>query len=416
MKQSANNQALARTCGPQSGVRLLTTLNLEELIGADHLIRGISRVVRELDWGGYLSRVRSRGSVAGRPALHPRVLATLWLYGMSQGVSSARELARRCRTDLACLWALGGQQTNHHTLSDFLRQEQGILEDLLSQSVWALRRSGVASFDTLLVDGTKVDARASADSFHSEAGLRRKLGEQLSRLRQGGGGEPARQRSARQRAEREAVGRFAAAAEMLRQRQAAKRARGPSYHAKAAAEKASATDAEARFMRRSDGGVRASVNVQVGCCGQSGAVLYVGATDQGNDAGLAASAVRGMERICGHRASRVLADGDYGGVRSAAAARDLGVLFLVPPKRAAVSPSRRGGLREARASEDWWRTLWAEHEDWARRKRMGVERVIGSMKRRGLRRIPVFGLAGARGWALWHALTHNVLLGLGIRG
>ena len=96
--------------------------------------------------------------------------------------------------------------------------------------------------------------------------------------------------------------------------------------------------------------------------------------------------------------------------------RDLGVLFLAPPRRAAVSPNRGARLRAARAAEDWWRELWAAHALWARRQRLGVERVIGSMKRRGLRRIPVFGLPGARGWALWHALTHNVLLGLGIRG
>lgn len=44
--------------------------------------------------------------------------------------------------------------------------------------------------------------------------------------------------------------------------------------------------------------------------------------------------------------------------------------------------------------------------------RMRVERVIGSMKRRGLSRAPLFGLAGAGRWARWHALAHNLLLGV----
>ena len=69
-----------------------------------------------------------------------------------------------------------------------------------------------------------------------------------------------------------------------------------------------------------------------------------------------------------------------------------------------------------REAEDWWRGLWAECGGLARGMRMRVERVIGSMKRRGLRRVPVFGLAGAGRWARWHGLAHNMLLLLGIRG
>ena len=413
MKQKTNQEAAPRLRGPSSGARLLSTLCLEDEIEADHLIRGIWQVSGELDWSGALSRLRARGSRAGRKALEPRVLATLWLYGLSQGVDSARELARRCRTDLAYRWVLGGESTNHHSLSDFLRQEQGVLEGLLSQTIGALRSSGVASFDTLLVDGTKVDARASSGSFHDEGELQRLLGEQLSRLRSGGLGESGRRRAG------EKAGRYAAAAAKLRERQAAARGQGHGRaqgEARAARMRASATDAEARIMRRSDQGYRSSVNVQVGCCAQSGAVLYVGASEQGNDAGLATAAARGMERLCGHRPQRLLADGDYGGAGSAAELRALDVLFLSPPKYELAKTRQRAALRVLREAENWWRGLWAAHGSAARRMRMRVERVIGSMKRRGLRRIPVFGLTGARGWALWHALTHNVLLRLGIRG
>ena len=69
--------------------------------------------------------------------------------------------------------------------------------------------------------------------------------------------------------------------------------------------------------------------------------------------------------------------------------------------------SREGAVGSAvRACQD----RWAEHGSWARGLRWRVEGVIGQMKGRGLRRIPLFGLAGARRWALWHGLTHNILL------
>ena len=79
---------------------MLSTLCLEDEIEADHLIRGIWQRSGELDWAGALSRVRARGSRSGRKALEPRVLATLWLYGLSQGVDSARR-----RDECECGWS-----------------------------------------------------------------------------------------------------------------------------------------------------------------------------------------------------------------------------------------------------------------------------------------------------------------------
>ena len=66
-----------------------------------------------------------------------------------------------------------------------------------------------------------------------------------------------------------------------------------------------------------------------------------------------------------------------------------------------------------RAAEGWWHDLWADCGAAARRVRLRVERPIGSLKRRGMRRIPVFGLPAR--WARWQALAHNLLL-LGVRG
>ena len=110
--------------------------------------------------GGVPFAVSGAGFGAGRPALDPRSLATLWVWALLEGIGSARALARRCETDLACRWALGGERVSHHTLSDFPRQNCGALDALLSQTVSALHQSGAVSFDTLLVDGTKVKARA----------------------------------------------------------------------------------------------------------------------------------------------------------------------------------------------------------------------------------------------------------------
>ena len=232
-QEQTKKQPRPRLRGPRTGVPLFLSGDLETMLSETHPMRGIWKVADALDWTGYENRLRARGSRAGRPALDPRALAAVWIWGISQGVDSARALAFRCETDLACIWALGGEKTNHHSLSDFLRQEPGALDDLLSQSVSALHHKGVVSFASLLVDGTKVKARASAHSFADEAGLRDGLSRRLSALRTVGGASSSAD-SARK------AGKFRAktdaAVEVIRRNQSSLRAQGPSRESRAQGE------------------------------------------------------------------------------------------------------------------------------------------------------------------------------------
>lgn len=404
MKSGDQQKAGPRLRGPGQGVALLQAISPEDFVAESHPARLIWRLVRVLDWEGYEDRIRARGSVGGRAALDPRALMSLWIYGMSQGVCSARELSRRCESDLAYRWLLGGETTNHHSLSDFLRASDALLEDLFSQVIGCLHESRAVSFDTLLVDGTKVRGRAGSGSFHDEAGLDRAVRKKLSALRARGAGESSGERAARARAERELLARGDAALAKLRARQGAYHSTGRERdRGRASRAEVSLSDADARRMRGADGGTGARVNIQLGVCGRSGAVLSVGASSQANDAGLAVAAARGMERLCGRLPRRLLADGGYPDKASIAALAGLGVLFYAPPRKS----SRRAGLGKAARA---FHARWAARGSWARELRWRVEGVIGQMKGRGLWRIPLFGLAGARRWALWQGMTHNLLL------
>ena len=101
------------------------------------------------------------------------------------------------------IWLLGGQRTNHHSLSDFLRVDDVLLEDLMSQVIGCLHRAKAVSFNVLLVDGTKVQARAGAASFYDAAGLEPAVRKKLRALRENNAEEDARVRAADARAKRE---------------------------------------------------------------------------------------------------------------------------------------------------------------------------------------------------------------------
>jgi transposase len=74
---------------------------VEDLIADDHPARAIWGFVGALDLTRFVEQVRSVEGAAGRPALDPQLLISLWIYSYSRGISSAREIERLCDYDPA---------------------------------------------------------------------------------------------------------------------------------------------------------------------------------------------------------------------------------------------------------------------------------------------------------------------------
>jgi transposase len=92
---------------------------LDSLVPEDHKVRIVWEMAQEYDLSrlyGYIDAIEGE---AGRPAIDPLILVALWLYATTEGVGSARELARLCEEHIAYQWILGGVSINYHTLADF---------------------------------------------------------------------------------------------------------------------------------------------------------------------------------------------------------------------------------------------------------------------------------------------------------
>ena len=155
----------------------LRPLDLESLLAADHRARAIWTVVEQLDLSQFYAAIHARGSEPGRPAIDPKLLIAVWLYGTSEGVGSARELARLCEQHDAYRWLCGGVRVNHHTLSDFRVEHGAALDELLTQVLGVLLHQRLVKLERVTQDGMRVRASAGAASFRREASLRRCLEE-----------------------------------------------------------------------------------------------------------------------------------------------------------------------------------------------------------------------------------------------
>lgn len=182
-------------------------VDVDRLIGDDHPARAIWDFVGRLDLRSYYEHVAARQEVGGRPAFDPRLLISLWVYGYSVGVGSAREIARRCEWDPGFQWRTGCEVVNYHTLADFRVARRAELDETFTQVLGLLSAGGLITLEQVMQDGTKMKALASGKSFRKEKALRQHLEKVRQYVREMGEAEPegesARVQAARERAVRE---------------------------------------------------------------------------------------------------------------------------------------------------------------------------------------------------------------------
>jgi transposase len=285
-------------------------VEVEKLIGEDHPARGIWALVGRLDLGRFYEDIESSAEEGGRPAFDPQLLISLWVYAYSQGMGSAREVARRCEFDPAFQWLTGLQEVNYHTLADFRVEKQKELDELFTQVLAALSKEGLITLEQVMQDGTKIKAQASVRSYRHEDTIREHL--ERARQRVGEMGDPqneetsARTKQARERARREQQERLENALQELEKLQERK----PGEKAKNQV-RVSSSDPQARVMHQSDGGLALSYNAQISADAAHGLIVGVAVTQEANDCLQLLPAVDRVEARLQKKPQQMVADKGY---------------------------------------------------------------------------------------------------------
>ncbi|HKO07474.1 MAG TPA: IS5/IS1182 family transposase, partial [Alphaproteobacteria bacterium] len=91
----------------------LRAVDIDSLIGAEHPARVIWAYVEKLDLSALEDAIKAREDRPGQAPASPQLLLALWLYATSEGVGSARALARLCESHDAYRWLCGGVSVNY---------------------------------------------------------------------------------------------------------------------------------------------------------------------------------------------------------------------------------------------------------------------------------------------------------------
>jgi transposase len=406
---------------PQRDQIELRTMDLDSLIGDDHLARVVWAIVLTLNLSELENRIKARGSNPGHPAVSPRLMVALWVYATSQGVGSARALARLCLDHNAYRWLCGGVSVNYHTLADFRIDHADILDRLMSEHLASLSEAGLVNLSALAQDGVKIRASAGTSSFRREETLGRKLElaqavvEQLkTETKEHPEASNKRVQAAKERAARERVERVKAAQaalEELKGKRAQLEDKGGNGK-KPKEPRASITDADARVMKMADAGFRPAYNVQVTSAAGTQMIAAVDVGNVGSDRGLMRPMLEQLDARLGELPKQHIVDGGFCSAKDIEWAHEKGVEVLCPPtkSKSGVDPYQPRDKDGPGALA--WRARMASE---AGKKQYGVRVICECIHARwrnwNLRHLPVRGREKVRAVVTLYALTNNLLQG-----
>lgn len=428
--------------------------SLDDWLPKEHTARFVAEVVDELlD----LSVVYdSYVEAAGAPPYDPTMMLKLLLYAYSTGVTSSREMERRCHIDVAFRWLSANNAPDYRSIARFRRRHLAALDDLFTQVLVLCSEAGLVTLGRVALDGTKLRASASRHKAMSYGRLGPRItqleaevaailaeAEAVDRAEDEEFGEDRRgdevppelarreSRLAKLRAAKEAI--EVEAADKAAGKAAGKAAKDGADEtgiAQAAAEAAagatpadrtqrSFTDPQARMMKTVDG-FHYAYNAQAVVDEYSQVVIAANVTDQAGDvqqlipmiaAATASLADAGIEAV----PNMFLADAGYCSQDNLEQISDTKVNALIATGRIRrnerVPDAPRGPIpKDATARELMARRLRTKkgRADYARRKAI-VEPAFGQMKvRQHAGHLRLRGITGARGeWTL-HVICHNL--------
>jgi len=310
----------------------------EDTLPETHAARVLWRIVETLDLSAFTARAKAVEGRQGRDVLSIPMLLTLWLYAISEGIGSAREIARRIKTDDAFRWIVGDQSVGHTTLSEFRVGHLEALSKIFTDVLASLLHKGLLSLDLVAQDGTRIRASAAAPSFRREASLLACREQAALHVKgvfaEANDPEPSdEEKRAREAAAIDYQRRVEAAIDTVRELQAEGKD----------SPRASTTDADARVMKMGDGGFRPAYNVQMATAGSEmggpRTVVGVRVTNVGSDMGSITPMLDEIERRTGALPDVLLADANHAKHDCIRSATARGVQVLVPVPERAKKPS-----------------------------------------------------------------------------
>lgn len=399
--------------------------DLDMLLPADHLARGIWQFVENMDTRPCFDYVYTFIGCDGRPTTSPKILLTVWIYSILDGNCSARKLEILCKNHNAYKWIVGGAPINRKMLADFRSKNISKFEELMTNCLAVMVKAGLISDVDFAQDGTRIKANAGMSSFKKEdtlVRLREDIKSYIKSLKEEE--EKAacvyerREKEKKIRIENERLKQVEDALKMLEVEREIKKENGEKNKDRVSEEdlkkvKASTTDPCVRKMKMGDGGFRLAYNVQF-ATGLDSRVIFgvdvVNSLDPGTAPRLMAKVHSRLAKLNMSTPKNWIGDGAYSGKDDLNAVAELfpNCRYYAPPQGCSVEKAKKHRKNDSEAVKNWRNMINTPEVNAIYKKRCSTAEFSNAqVKNFGLREFLVRGLEKVKGMALLHALAQN---------
>ena len=152
---------------PKSRYQAEIFSSLDDQVEQSSIARIIDKVVDKIYQSEQASNEKEKevsgvDRQVGRPEYSKRDLLKLYLYGYIYRIKSSRRLERECGVNIEVMWLMGKLSPDHWTISNFRKENQEQIKQVIKSFNKFLLESGYLEGKTIVIDGTKLKANASS--------------------------------------------------------------------------------------------------------------------------------------------------------------------------------------------------------------------------------------------------------------
>jgi transposase len=339
---------------------VLFSSTLEDEIPSDHPVRLMDEILSALDWSGWESHYVL---AVGQPPIHPKVMASAILYGLSLGMRSSRQLERACLMMLDFMWLVEKRAIDHSTFCKFRTQFHHELKDLFRQVGKVAIRMDMIRLNQVSLDGTKVAANSSRHATATAKTIQERIGELDRQIEQ--------MFEEAQAADERDTRLFAGATpnrlprkladlkrrqEQLRKALAKAQAKDASRGTKAKPAAVPVADPDSSVQANKDGGFAPNYLPTVTVDGAEGLIVDADVLPDGDETKAVLPAIERIEETFEQRPEQLLADSAFGDGENLSGLDARGVEAFIPLEQREDrpdNPARRPDPSVPVAESDW---------------------------------------------------------------
>jgi transposase len=322
--------------------RQLLAPSLDEIVGADHVVRVIDGYVDSLDLGE-LGFSKFAVLATGRPPFHPAALLKLYLYGYLNQTRSSRRLEREAVRNIEVRWLINQLEPSFRTIAAFRQEHSQAIVAVTRSFVRFCRSLSLYGCELVAIDGTKIEAAASRKKVVTPKKLAKQLAAIDARIAAYLAEMDAADQAEGDRAEggpqAGSAGDVQAALEVLAQRRAEVQSTAKALVDEGLTQKVIG-ESDARLMKTARHGHQVCYNAQTAVDGKHGLIAAFELTNAGNDLAQLQPMAEAAKAELDAETLTVVADTGYSNGEQGNACEQAGITPVVP-RPAVANPKNK---------------------------------------------------------------------------